>query len=146
MRRKRLAQVLEVQKANNRIKDCEEVPSWLRREYVCYAFEIGMCDGAPSMGYPDERVQCDCMRHAYGHDPEQRWPEHKPELRWDWEDGVFGRPGLHFPWLDPPPGGHYGPGFDPQVAARKLTTADVHLHESRGVCPGLENYPSFGKV
>ena len=68
MRRKRLAQVLEVQKANNRIKDCEEVPSWLRREYVCYAFEIGMCDGAPSMGYPDEFVQCDCMRHAYGHD------------------------------------------------------------------------------
>ena len=146
-RRKRLAQTLEIQRANNRIKDDEFVPSWLRREYVCYAFEIGMCDGLGSFdfGYPSSRVQCDCMRHAYGDDPEQRWPAHKPELRWDWEDDIFGQPGLHFLWLDPPPGGHYGPGFDPRVAARKLTTADVHLHESDD-SPPLRKFPSFGKL
>ena len=146
-RRKRLAQTLEVQKVRNRVCTCDDhVPSWLCQAHVCYAFEIGMCDGMPIYGgYPSARVQCDCMRHAFGHDPEQRWPEHKPELRWDWEDCIFGQPGLHFPWLDPPPGGHYGPGFDPQVAARKLTTADVHLHESDD-SPPLRKFPSYGKL
>ena len=147
-RRKRLAQTLQVQSKRNCVCTCgDHVPSWLCQAHVCYAFEIGMCDGLGShdFGYPSSRVRCDCMRHAFGHDPEQRWPEHKPELRWDWEDDIFGQPGLHFPWLDPPPGGHYGPGFDPQVAARKLTTADVHLRDSDD-SPPLREFPSYGKV
>jgi hypothetical protein len=149
-RRKRLAQTLEVQRARNSVCTCDnDVPSWLCQAHVCYALEIGMCDGLPSYGrYPSARVQCDCMQHAFGHDPEQRWPEHKPELRWEWEDNICGQPGLHFPWLDPPPGGHYGPGFDPRVAARKLTMADLHLRESDDSPDQLElrKFPSYGKL
>ena len=45
--------------------------------------KIGMCNGLDSsdFGYPSSCVCCDCMQHAYGEDPEQRWPEYKPELR-----------------------------------------------------------------
>ena len=67
------------------------------------------------------------MDPAPGGDPEQRWPAHKPPLMIDaTEDYDFlteeTKRFLYFPWLDPMPGGRYGPGFDPDVAARKLTT------------------------
>ena len=59
-------------------------------------------------------------------------------------------PGLRFSWLDPPPGGLYGPGFIPAVAARKLTRADLRMREPDPVDgwreSNLRKYPSYGKV
>ena len=53
---------------------------------------------------------------------------------------------LYFSWLDPMPGGQYGPGFDPEAAARKLTTVDMHDATSERCGHSLEKFPSFGKV
>ena len=146
--RRDLAQTQTLQQRDNQLCTCDDdVPSILCRAHKCWAFEIGTCDGLRSYGgsHPSRRVVCDCMQHAYGQDPEQRWPEHKPQLMWDAEEDAYGRPGLHFTWLDPPPGGWYGPGYHPDAAARKLTTEDVRLLGSDD-CPSIEKFPSYGKV
>ena len=44
------------------------------------------------------------------------------------------------------PGGRYGPGFDPDAAARKLTTADMLDATAERCGFALEKFPSFGKV
>ena len=81
----------------------------------------------------------------WGLEPEQRWPRHKRPLLIEAEDDAYGSPGLHFPWLDPQPGGQYGPGYCPRAAARKLTTHDVRLFGADDM-PRIENFPSYGKV
>jgi hypothetical protein len=146
--RAKLARMRKEQQQSNELCTCTAgVPSMFCRAHACWAFEIGACDGLrPSdVGRvePSDRVRCDCMRHAWGPDPEQRWPHHRLSRVQliDPED----TPGLHFNWLDPQPGGKYGPGFCPRAAARKLTTRDVHLWESEDHTP-LRNFPSYGKL
>jgi hypothetical protein len=145
-----LAETLAVQQHNNQCCTCEDdVPSILCRVHDCWAFEIGMCDGLQSYGsgdFPSSRVRCDCMQHAYGDDPEQRWPDHRPPLLWEAHYDLHGERGLPFPWLDPPPGGWYGAGYDPEAAAKKLTAMDVRMFfDSKDHHP-TENFPSYGKV
>ena len=149
------AQTLALQQRSNQLCECDDdVPSILCRAHACYAFEIGTCDGLPPERVapnPSSRISCSCMRHAWGGDPEQRWPAHKPQLMIDaTEDYDFlteeTKRFLYFAWLDPMPGGQYGPGFDPEAAARKLTTMDVHPGASERYGFSYENYPSFGKV
>ena len=149
------AQTLTHQRRSNQLCECDDdVPSILCRAHACYAFEIGMCDGLPPTNVaqgPARHISCNCMRHAWGHDPKQRWPDHKPPLMIEaTEDYDFLTEQttrfLYFPWLDPMPGGLYGPGFDPEAAARKLTTMDVHPTASERYGHMYEKFPSYGKV
>ena len=150
------AQTLTRQQRSNQLCECDDdVPSILCRAHACYAFEIGMCDGLPEPGRvardPASRISCNCMRHAWGVDQEQRWPAHKPPLMIEaTEDYDFLTEQttrfLYFSWLDPMPGGQYGPDFDPEAAARKLTTMDMHPTASERYGFNRENFPSFGKV
>ena len=118
---------------------------------MTWAFEIGMCDGlsGDSRAEPSPRIGCDCMRNAWsppGLDAGQRWPPHRPhELLIELQDYYYSEPSLPFQWLDPPPGGWYGPGFCPRAAARRLTTQDMILFDSDDL-PRIESYPSFGRV
>ena len=50
---------------------------------------------------------------------------------------------LYFAWLDPMPGGQYGPGFDPEAAARKLTVMDMHPGASERYGFSYEKFPSY---
>ena len=150
------AQTLSRQQRSNQLCECDDdVPSILCRAHACYAFEIGMCDGLPEPSSvaqdPASRISCNCMRHVWGVDQEQRWPAHKPPLMIEaTEDYDFLTEQttrfLYFAWLDPMPGGQYGPGFDPEAAARKLTVMDMHPGASERYGFSCEKFPSFGKV
>ena len=72
-----LAEMRTVQCLNNQRCTCDDdVPSILCRVHVCWAFELGMCDGVMSSGsgrYPSSRVHCNCMEDAYSMDDD---PQH----------------------------------------------------------------------
>ena len=126
-------------------------PSFLCRAHLCYAFEVGTCDGIVGSNHPSDRVECDCMQHAWAGDDEMpRWPAHKPMLLLEREQYMGWEPSLSFSWLDPPPGGRYGPSFVPAAAAHKLTRADLRMMEPDPVDgwreSDLRKYPSYGKV
>ena len=135
--RAELAQTLATQRRNNQCCSCDDgMPSFLCQVHVCWALEVGTCDGlegaygpvpGPIRPPPSPLVNCSCMRFAWDVGDEQdRWPVHKPMLLADrnrhyYDDGTVSLP---FKWLDPPPGGAYGPDFCPVAAARQLTSEE----------------------
>ena len=151
--RKKRAQTLTRQQRHNRVCECDDdVPSILCKEYRCYAYEIGMCDG----GGLSDRVECTCMRYAFGgvdgeHERYNSLIRHP--LLWDLEEASNGHVGLAFRWLSPM-GGRGLPPWDVCTAARKLTVEDVRLadmrasagHDPNAERPELEKFPSYGRL
>jgi hypothetical protein len=151
--RKKRAQTLTRQQRHNRVCECDDdVPSILCKEYRCYAYEIGMCDG----GGLSDRVECTCMRYAFGgvdgeHERYNSLIRHP--LLWDLEEASNGHVGLAFRWLSPM-GGRGLPPWDVCTAARKLTVEDVRLadmrasagHDPNAECPELDKFPSYGRL
>jgi len=120
-----------MQKLNNSACTCDDyVPSWLCQVHVCWALELGTCEGTQPGAWdararPSRRISCDCMQHAYaGEDEVTRRPWHRALLV-DREEAIHGEIRLPFSWLVRPPGGWYGPDYCPRKAARALTTSEV---------------------
>ena len=159
----RLTRTLEAQKRRNCRGLCDfecrgetvttDTPSFLCPVAMCWAFEVGTCDGLYSGSAPRADIHCDCMRNVwmgfYDDEEESRVPSHR--IPWwqqteglDWRTDRIRTEGIL--WRrDDPPGGWCGPGFDAVAAAAKLTSEDVRL-ECSDDYPGLERMPSFGKV
>jgi hypothetical protein len=154
--RAQLTRTRALQQRSNQVCCCNRgelvgQPSFLCRAHLCYAFEVGTCDGIGWSNHPSDRMECDCMQHAWAGDDEMpRWPAHKPMLLLEREQYMGWEPSLSFSWLDPPPGGRYGPSFVPAAAAHKLTRADLRMMEPDPVDgwreSDLRKYPSYGKV
>ena len=154
--RAQLTRTRALQQRSNQVCCCNRgelvgQPSFLCRAHLCYAFEVGTCDGIGWSNHPSDRMECDCMQHAWAGDDEMpRWPAHKPMLLLEHAEYMGWGPSLPFSWLDPPPGGRYGPGFVPAAAANKLTRADLRMREPDPVDgwreSNLRKYPSYGKV
>jgi hypothetical protein len=148
-----LADTLAIQQRRNNLCSCDDnMPSFLCRCHACWAYEIGMCDGVrPDLRRPSRRIECDCMRHAWDADADERWPWHRrQQRRTHVEDALEESVPITLPfiWLTYqfPPGGRYGPDFCPKAAARKLTAADLRVSDADFDKHGFEAYPSYGKV
>ena len=128
--RKRFEQTRQMQRRHNNACTCDDdVPSWLCQVHLCWALELGMCEGDTRGPWnarkkPSRRVRCNCMQDAYRDEDPRVRPWHRDLLVWQ-EEAVHGEMRLPFSWLCAPPGGWYGPGYCPRKAARALTSHEV---------------------
>ena len=138
--RKRFEQTRQMQKRHNNACTCDDdVPSWLCQVHLCWALEVGMCEGDTrgprnARKKPSRRVRCDCMQDAYRDEDPRVRPWHRDLLVWQ-EEAVHGEMRLPFSWLDAPPGGWYGPDYCPRKAARALAAHEVMEWEERSRAP-----------
>ena len=161
-----LTQKRREQQMRNRQCNCEEAgfyetPSFLCQVHVCYAFEVGTCDGLRRhnpgrRSLPSARIECRCVSDAWcGESTEEdppRWPYYSKQWNRDNATTYFGYEhswNLHWRTLgmDPPPGGLLGHDYCPIRAMHKLQKGEMHgSHQDGQRDDPWENFPSYGKV